>query len=450
MSTSTDAAIARNGGMVNGFDPARAAELDADTRALIERRARVLGPGYKLFYDRPVHFVRAEGVHLYDEKGQPYLDVYNNVPSVGHCHPRVVEAVTRQMGVLNTHTRYLYDSIVTYSEQLLATFPSEIGHVMYTCTGSEASDLAMRITRYRTGGAGFIVTENAYHGHTTAVSEISPSMGRNVRLGVATRVVPAPDAYRIHGDVGAAFAASVQAAIDDMERHGIRFAGFIADSIFSSDGILSHPVGFLKQTAEVVRKAGGLYIADEVQPGFGRTGDAMWGFQRHGIVPDLVVMGKPMGNGIPIGAVAVRPEHVEAFGNETRYFNTFGGNPVCIAAAQAVLDVIRDEGLQENSRKVGGEMVQGIRALAQKYPAIGDVRGAGLFVGVDFVTDSTTKEPDAALGLKVVNRLREKRVLISASGIRGNVLKIRPPLPFTSENNRQFLHLLDETLSELC
>lgn len=440
--------FSRVGGMVNGFDPSRASDLDPATRAMVERRAKVLGPGYKLFYERPLHFVRAEGVFLYDADGAPYLDVYNNVPSIGHCHPRVVEAVSRQIGVLNTHTRYLYDSIIDYSEQLLATFPAEIEHVMYTCTGSEASDLAMRITRYFTGGSGFIVTTNAYHGHTTAVSEVSPSMGQNVPLGIATRLVPAPDAYRTDGDVGAKFAADIAAAIADMKRHGVKFAGFIADSIFSSDGIYPDPAGFLKEAVAVVRNAGGLYIADEVQPGFARTGDAMWGFQRHGVVPDLVIMGKPMGNGVPIGALATRAECVDRFGRETRYFNTFGGNPVSIAAAQAVLDVIRDEGLQENSRKVGQEMIDGIRALANKHQAIGDVRGAGLFVGVEFVKDRRGKEPDGALGLKVVNRLREKRVLISASGVKGNILKIRPPLPFSSENNRQFLHLLDEALTE--
>ena len=448
MALTTDNPFSRVGGMVNGFDPARMGELDAETRQMIERRAKVLGPGYKLFYERPLHFVRAEGVFLYDADGTPYLDVYNNVPSIGHCHPRVVEAVSRQLGILNTHTRYLYDSIIGYSEQLLATFPAELEHVMYTCTGSEASDLAMRITRYVTGGTGFIVTANAYHGHTSAVSEVSPSMGPNVPLGVGTRLVPAPDAYRTDGDVGAKFASDIAAAIADLKRHGMKFAGFIADSIFSSDGIYPDPAGFLKPAVDLVRREGGLYIADEVQPGFARTGDAMWGFQRHGVIPDMVIMGKPMGNGVPIGAIATRADCVERFGRETRYFNTFGGNPVSIAAAQAVLDVIRDESLQENSHKVGQEMITGIQALAQKYSAIGDVRGAGLFVGVEFVKDRKSKEPDGALGLKIVNRLREKHVLISASGSKGNILKIRPPLPFSSENNKQFLHLLDETLGE--
>jgi 4-aminobutyrate aminotransferase-like enzyme len=438
-----------NVGMVNGFDPSRTGELDSSVRGMVERRQRLLGPSYKLFYENPVHFVRAEGVHMYDAEGNAYLDVYNNVPSVGHCHPRVVEAVSRQMSVLNTHTRYLHESILNYSEQLLATFPEEIGHVLYTCTGSEASDLAMRIARSFTKGTGFIVTANAYHGNTTGVSKVSPSLGEKVALGLDTRLVPAPDAYRTEGDLGQVFAAQVEAAIHDMERHGIRFAGFIADSLFSSDGILSGPAGFLKPVVEVVHRAGGLYIADEVQPGFARTGEAMWGFQRHGITPDLVIMGKPMGNGIPVGAVATRPDLVADFGKNTRYFNTFGGNPVCIAAAQAVLDIIRDESLQANSLKVGGEMLAGIQEMARQYPQIGDVRGAGLFVGVDFVKDPVTKEPDAAMGLRVVNRLREKRVLISASGVDGNVLKIRPPLPFTSEHNKQFLTLLGETLAEV-
>jgi 4-aminobutyrate aminotransferase-like enzyme len=437
--------------MVNGFDPALAKGLAASEQALIARREKLLGPSYKLFYDHPAQFERGEGVWLYDPEGNAYLDVYNNVPSVGHCHPRVVAAIVEQASKLNTHTRYLHEAILTYSEQLLATYPGELSHVMYTCTGSEAVDLALRITRFHTRGTGIIVTNNAYHGHTTAVAEISPSFGPNVPIGQHVYTVPAPDQYRARDgeDVGETFAGHVSQAIQHMRRHGIAFAGMIVDSILSTDGIFTHPKGFLRKAVDVVHAAGGLFIADEVQPGFARTGDTMWGFQRHGIVPDLVVMGKPMGNGMPIAGVVLRPEVIAEFGQKVRYFNTFGGNTVSIAAAQAVLDVIRDEKLMENSAKVGAYMIDGIRKLADRYESIGDVRGAGLFLGAEFVKNRETKEPDGELSLKVVNGLREKRVLISATSPQGHVLKIRPPLPFTTSDADVFLKCLDKVLNGL-
>ncbi|WP_433850751.1 aspartate aminotransferase family protein [Brucella pseudogrignonensis] len=436
--------------MINGFDPSTVDRLSADEQTLIARRRSLLGPSYKLFYEHPVHVVRGEGVWLYDPEGNAYLDVYNNVPSVGHCHPRVVEAISKQSAILNTHTRYLHDAILKYSEDLLATYPDEIANVMYTCTGSEAVDLALRISRYYTGGTGIIVTTNAYHGLTTAVAEISPSMGPNVPIGQHVYVVDAPDNYRSEGqDVGEVFAQRVETAIKTMQRHGIKFAAFIADGIFSTDGILTEPAGFLKKTVEVVHAAGGLYIADEVQPGFGRTGSHWWGFQRHGIIPDLVVMGKPMGNGMPIAGVAAKPEVLERFGADIRYFNTFGANTVSIAAAQAVLDVIKEEKLMENCTIVGDYMVGEMKKLQNKYERIGDVRGAGLFMGMEFVTDRKTKTPDGKLSLDIVNGLREKRMLISASSSYGHVLKIRPPLPFTNENADLFLTALDEVLDDL-
>ena len=435
--------------MINGFDPSTADRLSPEEQDLIARRRRLLGPSYKLFYEHPVHVVRSEGVWLYDPAGNAYLDVYNNVPSVGHCHPRVVEAISKQSAILNTHTRYLHDSILKYSEDLLATFPAEIGNVMYTCTGSEAVDLALRISRYCTGGTGIIVTANAYHGLTTAVAEISPSMGPNVPLGQHVYVVDPPDSYRDEGDLGALFAGRVADAIRDMNRHGIKLAAFIADGIFSTDGILTEPAGFLKPTIDTVHAAGGLYIADEVQPGFGRTGTHWWGFQRHGILPDLVVMGKPMGNGMPIAGITARPEVLERFGADVRYFNTFGANTVSIAAAQAVLDVIKDERLMENAVTVGAYLVDGMRRLQDRFDAIGDVRGVGLFLAMEFVKDRKTKTHDGSTSLRVVNALRERRILISASGATGNVLKIRPPLPFRIEEADIFLNALGEVLAEL-
>jgi 4-aminobutyrate aminotransferase-like enzyme len=425
--------------MINSFDPDAALDLDAEIQALVARRKKVLGPSYKLFYERPIHAVSAEGVWITDGQGQRYLDVYNNVPSVGHCHPKVIEAVTRQMAVLNTHTRYLYDIVLSYAERLLGHFPADLSNVMFTCTGSESSDLAMRIAKTYTGGTGIVVTENAYHGITEQIASMSPSLGEGVTLAPNVRTVPAPDAYRLGEEhVGAAFAQAIAAAFDDLKRHGFAPAAFVADMIFSSDGILAGPAGFLKPAAEAVRAAGALFVADEVQPGFGRTG-TMWGFERHGIVPDIVIMGKPMGNGLPIGGIVARPELLSEFATKARYFNTFGGNPVCCAAALTTLEVIEDEGLAENSRKVGEYLQKGCREITADVPVAGDVRGAGLFVGVDFVTDTQTKAPHGDLGLYVVNALRDRNILISASGVEGNVLKIRPPLPFSIEHADIFL-----------
>jgi 4-aminobutyrate aminotransferase-like enzyme len=436
--------------MVNSYDPANSKPQSASIESLLRRRTKVLGPAYRLFYENPVHVVRAEGVHLYDESGTAFLDVYNNVPVVGHCHPHVVEAQARQAAVLNTHTRYLYDVVLTYAEKLTSTFPAPLANVMFTCTGSESSDLALRIARICTKGTGIVVTANAYHGLTAAVAEASPSLGDGVPLGAHVRVVPAPDSYRIGtANVAGRFSADVQAAIADMRRHGIKPAALIFDTIFSSDGILSHPPGFIEGAVTAMRAAGGIYIADEVQPGFGRTGSGMWGFSRHGVIPDLVVLGKPMGNGLPIGGVVARPEILEEFAGSARYFNTFGGNPVCSAAGLAVLQVLENEHLIDNARNVGAYIQDGLVSLQREYTVIGDVRGAGLFIGVDLVSDAKSRTPNPAAGLSLVNRLRDKNVLISASGPLGHVLKIRPPLPFSRANADEFLGKLGEALHEL-
>jgi 4-aminobutyrate aminotransferase-like enzyme len=425
--------------MINSFDPDGGRKLDTDVEQLVRRRRKVLGPSYKLFYESPVHAVSAQGVWITDGSGQRYLDMYNNVPSVGHCNPKVVEAVSRQMAVLNTHTRYLYDIVLTYAERLLSHFPPELSNVMFTCTGSESADLAMRIAKAHTGGAGIVVTENAYHGITEQIAGISPSLGDGVPLWPNVRTVPAPDAYRIGRDnVANALAQSITNAFADLKRHGFEPAAFVADMIFSSDGILADPAGFLQPAADAVRAVGALFVADEVQPGFGRTG-TMWGFARHGIIPDLVIMGKPMGNGLPIGAVVARPELLTEFAARARYFNTFGGNPVCCAAALATLTVIEEEGLAENAQKIGAYLQHGCRDITAAFPAVGDVRGAGLFVGVDFVRDTQTRAPHGDLALYVVNALRDRNILISASGMEGNVLKIRPPLPFFTEHADIFL-----------
>ncbi|GGE21295.1 aspartate aminotransferase family protein [Aureimonas endophytica] len=411
---------------------------------LIARRRALLGASYRLFYDRPVHLLRGEDVWLFDADGRRYLDAYNNVPCVGHAHPRVVEAVSRQMATLNTHTRYLHGAILDYTERLLATYPAGFGHVMYTCTGSEAVDLALRIARHETGGAGVVITRNAYHGTTAVTAGLSPLLGPAVPLGRDVWTVPAPDA-RLGAETGARLAADIRAAFADMRRHGVRPAAFLADSIFSTDGTRPEPAGFLKPAIEAVHEAGALYIADEVQPGFGRTGGHMWGFSRHGIVPDMAVMGKPMGNGLPIAGVALRPEVAERFGREVRYFNTFGANTVSIAAATAVLDVIETDRILARVDASGARLMAGLRALAERHPAIGDIRGAGLYIGVELVSDGA---PDGGLARRVVNAMREGGVLIGASGPADNVLKIRPPLTFSAAHADLLLESLASALGE--
>lgn len=435
--------------MVNAFDPDADTGLSPQERELVRRRQKLLGPAYRLFYEKPVHLVRGEGVWLYDPAGNAYLDVYNNVASVGHCNPKVVEALTRQASTLNTHTRYLHEAILTYAERLLAKVPDALGHIMFTCTGSEANDLALRITRAYTGRQGIIVTRLAYHGLTCAVSELSPSLGDYVPRGEHVRLVAPPDGYRGAGDVGRTFADGVRAAIADMRAHGIEPAALLVDTIFSSDGVFADPPGFLAEAVDVFRAAGGLFIADEVQPGFGRVGPDFWGFARHGLVPDMVTVGKPMGNGFPVAGVFMKPHLVEDFGRQARYFNTFGGNPVACATGLAVLDVIEGEGLPERARVVGDHLRAGLRDLAGRYEAIGDVRGAGQFTGLELVEDRTGKVPAAALTTCVVNGLRERRVLISATGPGANILKIRPPLVFTREHADIFLDRLAEVLKDV-
>lgn len=444
---------APGGKMNNAFNPAAAEALDDDMRGLINRRMRLLGPSYRLFYNNPVEVSRGSGVHLYDRHGKEYLDAYNNVVSVGHCHPRVVEAVHRQMQTLCTHTRYVQEGILKYAADLLATYGGTLGasgHTIFTCTGSEANDLAMRIAQHHTGRQGIIITEEAYHGNSFLTAGFSPSLGERSPLGTWVRTVPAPDSYRVsHENMGRWMADHVAAQIRDLERHGNGLAAFIVDSAFSSDGIFVEPTRLLAPVAEVVRKAGGLFVADEVQSGFGRLGNRMWGYQRHGIDPDIVTMGKPMGNGFPVAGLAVTPEVVQRFGSDMRYFNTFGGNTVAIAAAQAVLDVIHEEGLLENSERVGRFIRDGISDLASRHPAIGDVRGSGLYIGVELVKNPDTKEADPELAAAIVNGLRERHVLISATGFHGNSLKIRPPLVFTENDATRLLTELEGTLAAL-
>ncbi len=431
----------------NHFQPGQV-QLTEKEKKMISRRDSLLGPAYKLFYQQPIHIIRGKGVWLYDADDKPYLDAYNNVPSVGHCHPRLVKALEMQAGKLNTHTRYLHDGILDYANHLLSTFPKHINNIMLTLSGSEANDLAYRIAKQNTGGTGFIVTNLAYHGGTDAIASLSPSLGNNVNLGTNVRSVPAPDLYRCPDNVGSTLAENVQAAIDDMNRHGIKPAAMIVDTIFSSDGILAEPAGFLQDAVKVVQDAGALFIADEVQAGFGRTGKHWWGFQRHDIKPDIVTMGKGMGGGHPMAGIALRAELLNQLA-KSRYFNTTGGNPVSSAVGKTVLEIIENEKLIENADRVGNYIKTAVRMLAERHNIIGDVRGAGLYIGIELVKNRKTKEPATEETLRIINEFRQKRVLISTSGTYANVLKIRPPLPFNKDDADLFLGVLDEVLSAL-
>lgn len=434
----------------NSFRAEHADGLSTDVRKLTDKRSRVLGESYRLFYRKPVHLVRGQGQYLWDAAGDKYLDVYNNVASIGHCHPAVIDAVYQQMQQLNTHTRYLHEAILDYSEQLLATAPAEIDRAMYMCTGSEANDLAIRVARAYSGGSGIIVTQESYHGTSDLTSGVSPALGSGQPLAATTRLVLPPDRYRVDApDLGAWFAAEIQKQIDDMAAHGIKFAGFLADSIFSSDGVLPGPKGFLRQAIDVVHKNGGIFIADEVQPGFARTGEAFWGFARHDVVPDVITTGKPMGNGIPVSGLLAKSEVLAAFSDDIPYFNTFGGNPVAMAAAQAVLNVIKEEGLQEHSRVVGAKLLAELSTLKEKYECVGDVRGAGLFIGFELVKDKASKTPDKRLALDITEMLRDNRVLTSVAGPYGNVLKLRPPLAFQESDIDWLVGALDKSLAAL-
>lgn len=409
---------------------------------ILARRARVLSPTYRLFYRQPLQIVRAEGVWMYDEQGRAYLDAYNNVPVVGHCHPYVVDALTRQARTLNTHTRYLAELPLQLAEELLATMPPELGNVIFTCTGSEANDLAVRVSKAVTGGTGFIVTDFSYHGVTDVLSGMSPEDGGP--LGPGVYAVPSPAAP---GGT-AAFSEHVRDAIERMRSDGVRLAALLTDTIFSSDGVFADPKGFLADAARHVQAAGGLFIADEVQAGFGRLGDGMWGFQRHGIVPDLVTMGKPMGNGHPIAAIAARPEIFSRFAKRRHYFNTYGGNSVSCAAALAVLHVIRNENLLENARRTGAYLQHGLNALARRCPAIGEVRGAGLFVGAELNANPASGLAGSAEAQRVVNGMCRRGVLVGSTGRHGDVLKIRSPLTFETQHADVLLEALEQTLND--
>ncbi|NCU19183.1 aminotransferase class III-fold pyridoxal phosphate-dependent enzyme [Candidatus Falkowbacteria bacterium] len=418
------------------------------TTDLIARRAALLGPNVPTFYDRPVHIVRGQGVWLWDADGRRYLDCYNNVPHVGHCHPKVVEAIARQAATLNTHTRYLHEGIVEYGERLVGKFGHDLRQIIMVCTGSEANDIALRMAQAVTGKTGLIATDNTYHGNTTAVSHLSTRRPPIGGWPAHVRRVPAPDSLApLGGSLAAqpqAFAAGVARAIAELEASGHGFAGMMLCPIFANEGMPEAGPGFLDPTVEVVRRAGGLILCDEVQPGFGRVGSHWWGHEALGFAPDVVTLGKPMANGHPVGAVVTRPDVMAAFRQAFGYFNTFGGNPVSCAAALATLGVIEDEGLVANARDVGAYALGLMRGL--DHPLIADVRGRGLFFGIEFAAGG---EPATEFCGRVVEAMRDRGILLGRIGRAQHILKLRPPMPFSRENADLAVAALAEVLREV-
>ncbi len=413
-------------------------------------RRRLALPRSPLFYDHPVHLVRGEGAWLFDSAGRRYLDCYNNVPVVGHGHPRVVRAVAEQQRLLATHSRYLHEAIVELAERLQATLPPALDAVIVLNSGSEANDLAWRIARAATGHAGAVVTGFAYHGLTEATHALSPEEWAAGERPAHVATVPAPDGYRgayRRGTEGWAerYAACLDEAAAELAGRGI--AAMFADPAFTADGILAPPPGYLREAARRVRGQGGLLIADEVQAGHGRSGSHLWSFQPSGIEPDMVVMGKPMGNGFPVAALVASADVLAAVPEETELFSTFGGNPVACAAALAVLAVIEDEGLTQHAAEVGGYVRDGLLALQRRHPVIGDVRGEGLLLGAELVGDAETRAPAAGLAGQVTEAMRDRGILLGTTGPAGNVLKIRPPLVFRRDQADLLLEALDEVLA---
>lgn len=419
-------------------------------------RRQYLGPTLSISYRKPLKIVRGFRQHLYDENGQTYLDAVNNVPHVGHCHPRVVKAAREQMAVLNTNTRYLHDNLVEYARRLSETLPKPLRVFFFVCSGSEANDLALRLARTHTGKRDVIVVDGAYHGNLSSLIEISPyKFDGPGGAGAPPHVhkVVTPDGYRgpykrHDPEAGIKYGGHVQKAVAGIQEQGKGVAAFIAESLMSSAGQIVFPDGYLQEAFFHVRKAGGVCIADEVQVGFGRVGSHFWGFETQGVVPDIVTMGKPIGNGHPLAAVVTTPEIAASFQTGMEYFNTFGGNPVSCAVGLAVLDVLREERLQQNALEVGRHLKSGLEKLKSKYPLIGDVRGLGLFLGVELVLDRQTLAPATSEASYVAERMKDLGILVSTDGPFRNVLKIKPPLVFTKANADFFIATLDRILDE--
>lgn len=409
-----------------------------------------MGPNVPTFYENPLHIVRGDGVWLWDSNGRKYLDCYNNVPHVGHCNPRVVEAICQQASTLNTHTRYFHEGILDYVERLTQTMDDNLSSAIMTCTGSEANDIALRMAEAVTGRRGVITTDATYHGNTALVSQLSRSNASPLGFGLEqyVRHVETPDSYRISDPDGSHFADQVAEQIENLKKTEHGFAALLICPFFLNEGFPSQTPGWLKPAAKVVHKAGGLLICDEVQSGFGRIGTHFWAYQKQQVKPDIVVLGKPMANGHPVGAVITSADTMVGFRSQYRYFNTFGGNPVSCAAAMAVLEELQAEDLVNQANLVGEHAMKRLQILRDKHEVIGDIRGSGLVFGAEMVLDRNTRKPAADFTDKVVNAMRNRGILHSKLGPHKNTLKIRPPMPFSIDNAELLFDTLDHVLAE--
>lgn len=432
----------------------RASALSSEE--VVSLRDRRLARSQRAYYASPPKLVRGRGAWLYDDHARGYLDAINNVSHVGHAEPRITAAATGQLSKLNTNSRFIYEGIATYAERLVATLPAPLEVVFFVCTGSEANDLALRISRQVTGRSDVVVIDGAYHGNTTAVMGISPNRykgpgGRGAPP--TTHEVTRPDVYRgPYGRedpaAGEKYGRDVAAVIDRLVAEGRPPASFIAESLMGTAGNVVFPPNYLKTAFEAARGAGAICISDEVQVGVGRLGSHFWGFEVQGVVPDIVTMGKPVGNGHPLAAVVTTREIADAFDDGVKYFNTFGGNPVSCAIGTAVLDIVQDDNLQERAGEVGAYFLASLERMKAEHPLLGDVRGQGLYLGIEFVKDHQTKEPAAAEALEVAEAMMMNGVIIYPTGAHENVLKIKPPMVFGKEDVDFFIDTLGRVLRE--
>ena len=423
---------------------------------IIQRRGKYLAPSFSLSYQEPLHIVRGDGQYLYDNNGKKYLDAVNNISHVGHCHPKVIEAANRQNKKLNTNTRYLHDSILDYAENLTSTLPNSLEVCYFTNSGSESNDLALRIARSYSNSNESIVLSSAYHGHTASLIDVSPykflgNGGKGKPRFV--HVIPVPDKFRgEHKSQGKSieqyYIQLLKDTIKKIQKRGKQLSLFIIEPVMGCGGQIMIPRSFMIEAFQIVHKAGGLCIVDEVQIGFGRLGSHFWGFQMSGVVPDIITLGKSIGNGHPLSVVITKEKIADGFNNGMEYFNSFGGNPVSCEIGQAVLDVIKEEKLQENAYSTGDHLLDGLKNIQNNHNIIGDVRGKGLFIGIELIKDLDNMIPAADEAEIVVNSMKEKGILISSDGPDHNVLKIKPPLVFNKKNANFFLESFETVLSK--
>jgi 4-aminobutyrate aminotransferase-like enzyme len=425
-----------------------------DSTMLLRRRERSLGAGAELFYRHPIQLVRGQGAYVFDETGRRYIDFYNNVPAVGHGNSQVADAISHQQRTLNVNSRYLHEGVVAYAERLAVLHCSRIESFVFSCSGTEANEVAIQMARLATGRRGILCTNAAYHGNSDLVGRLT-NVGRTQPESPDVHAFPFPDLYRpiaqglSEQELEDAYLAKVQDAIDRFEASGVGLAAMLVCSIFANEGLPNLPSDFMARAAEMVRAAGGLVIADEVQAGFCRTGH-WWGYEAAGFQPDIVTLGKPMGNGVPVSATGASRNLIERFRGKTDYFNTYASSPLQAAAGMAVLDVIEQDDLIDNARQVGAMLKEGLERIAADDPHLGDVRGRGLFNIVDIVTDRKSRTPDPERAAALADRLKELGFLTAAAGAYKNLVKVRPPLVVSKDDAAAFLEAFKTARQDIC